>query len=57
VAGDPYVIYLTQPLGTAFAGLDCRGATVQRTEKDGFLVRVTLLADKSGAVEWTARYH
>ena len=57
VDGDPYVIYLTQPTGTALAGLDCRVAGVQRTEKDGFLVRVTLLADKSGEVEWTARYN
>jgi alpha-galactosidase len=56
VAGDPYVIYLTQPAGAAFAGLDCRGAAVRRIEKDGFLVRVTLLAGKGGEVEWTAKY-
>ena len=57
VAGDPYVIYLTQPTGAVFAGLDCKDAVVQRTEKDGFLVRITLLAEKSGEVEWTARYN
>jgi alpha-galactosidase len=56
VGGDPYVIYLTQPAGTSFAGLECRGAAVRRTEKDGLLVRVTLLAEKSGEVEWTARF-
>lgn len=57
VAGDPYVIYLTQPAGASFAGLDCKGAAVQRTEKDGLLVRVTLRADKGGDVEWTARFN
>ena len=56
VGGDPYTITLTQPEGTTLADVTCRGAAVRRTERDGFLVRVTLLADQSGDVDWTARF-
>jgi len=56
VDGDPYVIYLTQPAGYDFADVECRGAAVQRKEKDGPLVKITLLAAKSGEIEWTAKY-
>jgi len=56
VGGDPYILYLTQPTGYAFAGLECRGATVQKTEKEGGLVRITLLAAKSGDISWAAKF-
>ena len=56
VGGDPYVISLTQPAGYAFADVECRGAAVQKKEKDGPLVRITLLAAKNGEIEWTAKY-
>ena len=56
VGGDPYVLYLTQPAGYAFADIECRGAAVQRKEKDGPLVKLTLLAAKSGEIEWTAKF-
>jgi len=57
VGGDPYMIYLTQPKGFEFVDLECRGAAVQKKERDGPLVIITLLAAKSGEIEWTARYN
>jgi len=56
VGGDPYVLYLTQPQGYELAGVECRGADVAKKEKDGALVKVTLLAAKSGEIEWTASF-
>ncbi len=56
VGGDPYVIYLTQPEGSALAGFECHGAEVRRTEKDGFLIKIMLVADAGGEVDWTAHY-
>ena len=56
VGGDPYVLYLTQPPGYSFVDVECRGAAVQRIEKDDPLVKITLLSGKSGEIEWTAKY-
>ena len=56
VGGDPYVIYFIQPAESPLAGVECRGAAVRSIDRDGILVRVTLLADKSGEAEWTARF-
>jgi alpha-galactosidase len=56
VGGDPYVITLTQPKGFEFTDAECRGASVQKKEKDGLLVKITLLAPQSGEIEWSVKY-
>jgi hypothetical protein len=56
VAGDPYVLYLTEPNGFTFDRLSCSGAAVEKTERDGSLVKATLRSDNNGTVQWRAQF-
>ena len=54
--GDPYVLYLTEPDGWSYEGLEIRGAKLARTEREGRLVRLTLAPETGGEISWSARY-
>jgi len=56
VKGDPYILYLTKPMGWTYEGLDARGARLARTERAGRLLRLTLTPEAGGEISWTARY-
>ncbi|MDH4196122.1 MAG: alpha-galactosidase [Candidatus Aminicenantes bacterium] len=56
VAGDPYEIYVTEPAGFSFAGLEAEGARVDGIERLPELVKVRLVAPAGGDVVWTARF-
>ncbi len=56
VAGDPYVLYLTEPDGYAFDKAEAAGAKVEKIEHEGKLVKITLTPAASGPLSWTARF-
>ena len=56
VAGDPYDIYLSEPAGYRFAGVEATGARVAGTRREGGMRVVRLLSGEGGVVRWVARY-
>jgi alpha-galactosidase len=56
VPGDPYILYLTEPDGYAFDRLDVEGAKLERTDRDGRTLRLTLAPANEGSFRWTAGY-
>jgi Melibiase len=56
VGGDPYELYLTEPEGYRMTAFDCPGVTVSEPGREGTMVNVVLLPDKSGAVDWLASF-
>jgi hypothetical protein len=56
VGGDPYELYLTEPEGYRMTAFDCPGVTVSESRREGTMVKVVLLPDKSGAVDWLASF-
>ncbi len=55
-AADPYVVYFTVPEGYKPASIESEGARVLATRRDGLVVAVTLLADRSRDITWTVRF-
>jgi alpha-galactosidase len=56
VAADPYVLYLTEPVGYRLASFDAGEATVEKTERIGFLLEITLHSQETRAIEWSAGF-
>jgi hypothetical protein len=56
VAGDPYELYLNEPAGYRFDGVDVVGARVVGQEREGIMRVIRLESEPGGVVRWTARY-
>ena len=56
VPGDPYVLYLTEPAGFAFDQINVQGAKLERTDRDGRLLRLTLAPGGTDPILWSARF-
>jgi alpha-galactosidase len=56
VAGDPYVLYLTEPDGYRFDGMDVVGARVVGQGRDGAVRVIRLESTGGGKARWTIRY-
>jgi hypothetical protein len=56
VPGDPYILYLTEPAGYLLDRFEAEGAKVEKTDRDGRLVRVALTVKGDGAISWAAKY-
>ncbi|MCX6559143.1 MAG: alpha-galactosidase [Candidatus Aminicenantes bacterium] len=56
VKGDPYVIYVTEPTGFVLDRADADGAKVERTEREGGIVKITLAPAANGPFSWTTRF-
>ncbi len=56
VAGDPYVLYLTEPDGYAFDKAEADGAKVEKFEREGRIIKVMLAPASAGPFAWTARF-
>jgi alpha-galactosidase len=56
VKGDPYVIYLTEPAGFVCGRISAEGAKVEKTEREGKLVKITLAPAADGPFSWTAKF-
>jgi len=56
VGGDPYEIYVTEPPGFTFLGVEAEGARPVGTERRPGLVKVRLLSQGGGDVGWTLRF-
>ncbi len=56
VPGDPSVLYLTEPDGFAFDKAEAEGAGVEKTEREGRLIKISLSPASASPFSWTARY-
>jgi hypothetical protein len=56
VAGDPYVLYLNEPAGSRFDGVEAPGARVVSQVVSGRLRIIRLESAQGGVVKWTVRY-
>ena len=56
VGRDACTIYLTEPAGYKFEKFECPQLPPAKIEKEGMLLKITLSADKSGEVEWSAYF-
>jgi hypothetical protein len=56
VAGDPYVLYLTEPAGYRLKAFDCPGVKSAETAREGGMVKIALLFGESRTVGWAARF-
>lgn len=56
VAGDPYVLYLTEPSDYRLEKFDCGDLPVDETERDGYLLKITFRPQDSAEVQWNASF-
>lgn len=56
VKGDPYILYLTEPAGYPFEKLEVQGAKIEKTERAGGLLRLTLASEASAEITWAAKF-
>jgi len=56
VAGDPYVLHLTEPDGYRFDGVQATGARVVGQGREGAVRVIRLESAHGGAVRWEVRY-
>jgi len=56
VKGDPYVLYITEPVGFVYGKTDVDGAKVEKTEREGRLLKITLAPDGDGPISWSAKF-
>lgn len=57
VAGDPYQLYLSEPPGYRFDGVDVAGARVLSQEREGAVRVIRLESEQGGVLRWEVRYH
>jgi hypothetical protein len=56
IKGDPYILYLTEPAGYFCGGTTADGAKVEKTEREGTLVKITLAPAADGPFYWAAKF-
>jgi hypothetical protein len=56
VKGDPYIIYINEPRGFVFAKMTAEGAKVEKTEREGALIKVTLTPEGDDPISWSAGF-
>jgi alpha-galactosidase len=55
--GEPYVLYILEPVGMEFEHAECDGARIVETSKVGLLRTIVLRPDRLKTVDWTIQYH
>jgi alpha-galactosidase len=56
VGKDAYTLYVFEPAGSEYKGIECNGARVTSTVRRGVIREITLLADTSAVVTWKLLY-
>jgi alpha-galactosidase len=56
IPGEPYNLYILEPVGVEFAHAECDGARIVETEKRGLVRTIVLRPDRLKTVDWTIRY-
>lgn len=56
VANDEYIIYITEPEGFGFSGVECTGATVLSSPKKNNLREIHLKSPQKTIIQWTISY-
>ncbi|MCX6576943.1 MAG: hypothetical protein NTV82_11200 [Candidatus Aminicenantes bacterium] len=54
--GDPYILFITEPTGFTFDKLDIQGAKLEKTERSGGLLRLTLMPGGDAEIVWSAKF-
>jgi hypothetical protein len=56
VGGDVYELFIFVPPGYSFDRVECRGAAVVESVREGAVLRVGLKAERSGEASWVAHF-
>jgi hypothetical protein len=56
VAGDTYILYITEPQGYALNQASCDGGEIQRIEKRDGLRQISILPKKNGTISWKVEF-
>ena len=56
VAGDDYELFISIPPGYSFDRIECTGAAVLKTQRDGTVLLISLKSDQSREVAWTVSF-
>jgi alpha-galactosidase len=56
VARDPYTLFITAPMGYRFENFECKTLAPEKIEREGMLVKITLLPETSGKATWSAAF-
>jgi hypothetical protein len=54
--GEPYVLYILEPVGVEFEHAECDGARIVETEKRGLVRTIVLRPERLKTVDWSVRY-
>ncbi len=56
VGNDAYTLYVLEPTGYVYQGVECTGAKVVASTRRGMVREVTVLSKSSGTVTWRVKY-
>jgi len=56
VGGDDYELFISIPPGYSFDRIECAGAAVLKTQRDGTVLLISLKSDQSREVAWTVSF-
>ena len=56
VGGDDYELFISIPPGYSFDRIECAGAAVLKTQRDGTVLLISLKSDQSREVGWTVSF-
>ena len=56
VGGDVYELFISIPPGYSFGRVECAGAAVLKTQRDGMVLQISLKSDPSREVDWTVHF-
>jgi hypothetical protein len=56
VGNDAYTLYVLEPTGYNYQGVECTGATVVSSTRRGMMREVTVLSESSATVKWRMKY-
>ncbi len=56
VREDEYIIYIHEPAGFQYEGVQCTGAQFAGSSKNGDIREIRLKTDRSGEVNWKIKY-
>ena len=56
VGGDSYTIYVLEPEGYTYKGMECGGVSLESNRKQGPVRELTLKSDSSTTVRWQIKY-
>jgi hypothetical protein len=56
IKDDPYVLYVTEPEGYHYETFKCKGARLEKLERDGSFLRLNLGGHSDGEITWSITF-